>query len=165
MANELITASVVISFTESSRGILTAEVDDRPLSEGGFNSGDTTFYPGASPAFLRYKTANVAVSLQQASEGALVALGTVLVKKTETLQFQNKKTVNLQYPYYSGFAVNKRSNPGLVLSVDSGSSTVSLANPAVAVAEVSYLAQAQGFRIVGASGQLPVLVYIEGTAT
>lgn len=162
MANEIVTASIVINFADRDTGILTAEVDDRPSSEGGYNGGETTFYPGDSPVFLRYASSNVTVTVMDTSDGTLTSLGTVVVQKTEILQFANKREATLSYPLYSGFTV-VRSSPGApAVSVDANTNIVSLASVDTAVVQVTYLSRADAIRVSGATGDLPVVVYIEG---
>ena len=162
MANELITTTLVINFSAGDTGgILLAEVDDRP---DGFNAGDTNFRPGSSPAFLLYKSSNVTIQQMVVTEGSLSALGSVTVEKSEDLQFAMEDTADFRYPYASGLVTDLIAPSGFSISASTGN-TAKLNTKGVAIARVRYKTVAQAYRIVGASGNLPVLVYISGVAS
>ena len=158
-----ITTSIVINFNATTDSILKAEIDDRTTTEGGYNGGETNFVPGDKPAFLLYKSSNVTVSTKLVSEGTLQVLGNPVIKKTEQLQYANEKSAELSYPYVSGLTV-VRASPGMPTGSLVGNNYV-LPSQAVGIVEVSYYTQAEALRVNGASGDLPVVVYIEGVAS
>lgn len=162
MANP-ITTSIVINFNAQADSILKAEIDDRTTAEGGYNGGETNFVPGDEPVFLLYKSSNVTVSTKIVSEGSLQTLGNPTVRKTEQLQYANEKAAELSYPYVGGLSI-ERASPGMPTGILAGNSYV-LPSQAVGIIEVSYLTRAEAIRVRGASGDLPVVVYIEGTAS
>jgi len=156
-----ITTSIVINFKAEAGSILKAELDDRATSDGGFNGGDTNFAPGDNPTFLLYKTNDVTVTLRVTSDGVLQTLATPTIRKVEQLQFVNAKTAELAYPPIGGFAV-LRASPGMPTGVLVGTN-YTLPTHSVGIVEVEYLTQAEAIRVQGAAGDLPVVVYIEGT--
>ena len=162
MANP-ITTSIVINFNAQTDSILKAEIDDRTTAEGGYNGGGTSFVPGDEPAFLLYKSDNVTVLAKLVSEGTLQTLGTPTIRKTEQLQFANEKSASLSYPYVGGFTV-VRASPGMPTGTLNGNNYV-LSSQAVGIVEVSYITRAEAIRVRSAGGDLPVVVYIEGTAS
>lgn len=158
-----VTTSIVINFQQDEEGILTAEIDSRSTSEGGYNGGNTSFSPGDSPVFLLYWSNNVLVTLKTVSDGSLVTLGFPLVTKTEQLQFANKREADLSYPYVSGFTVKRRS-PTMTVDPTLNGNKVRFATDQIGIVEVEYQTRAEAIRVQNPSGDLPALVYIEGIA-
>lgn len=160
----IVTTSIVINFEAKTGHILRAEVDDRPTSAGGFNNGETTFSPGDNPVFLLYKSSNVTVTGKITSEGTLATLSNPVFQKTEQLQFANANSAELSYPYVSGFTVVRKS-PKIPDGATINGGIVKLPSVGTGILEVSYFTTAEAIRVSGAAGDLPVVVYIEGTST
>lgn len=158
-----ITTSIVISFSTTTDSILKAEIDDRTATDGGYNNGETSFAPGDEPVFLLYKSTNVTVVQRIVSEGTLSSLGTPTIRKVEQLQFAQEKSSAMSYPYVSGFSI-RRQSPSMPVATRVGN-TVNLAAPGVGIIEVEYFTQAEAIKVRGASGDLPVVVYVEGATS
>ncbi len=161
MANNVITTSIVVEFTDpEGSGILKVEIDDRPASEGGLNNGETSFPPGSSPGLLLYRSNNVGTLTQQTSEGQLAGAGTFLVQKQEFITFAGVAEAELSYPAAGG--VNILRSMGVGGATLSGQTKMVLPSPGVGVIEVRYMAQAIGYRLVGAGSGMPVVVFFQG---
>jgi hypothetical protein len=158
---DIVTTTLLINFSEDTEAILTAEVDDRATSEGGFNDGQTRFYPGDNPVLLLFKTTNVAVTMKVPSDGSLSTIGNPIVRRKEQLQFANVKEAKLRYPYVSGFTVLRKSPTIPANPVVSGNSA-RFPDVRIGIVEVEYNSRAEAIRLNGAVGDLPVLIYFEG---
>lgn len=95
-----VTTSIVVQFAQSSgsSSILTAEVDDRAVIDGGLNGGKTSFLPGDTVALLMYKTSDVILDAAMTSLGTLAAGSSVIVSKTEDITFAGETEATLRYP-------------------------------------------------------------------
>ncbi len=160
MATNTVTASIVINFTTAGgEGILAAEIDDR---ETGYNGGDTNFTPGSTPVFLLYTTSNVIVDLMSVSEGSLALVSnSVLIDSSEYLTYAQVKSATPQHPIApaSGVVVD---SAGVVGSPIITEASVSFAAAQIAVLKLSYKSYPKAYRLVGASGLRPVVIYIAG---
>ena len=154
-----VTTSIVIDFTtQDADATLQAEIDDR---ETGYNLGETTFYPGDSPAFLLYMTSTVLLDLIASSEGAVQLLATgIVIPQTEWLTYANEKSANTKYPIVGGISVSD--SAGIVGSPLTTETSVYFAVPQIGVLEVNYNTVASAYRVVGAAGTRPVVVFISG---
>ncbi len=166
MAN-LITTSLVVQFGQTDRGILTAEIDDRVT---GYNSGDAQFAPGEEPAFLIFKTSNVALDSIAPSSGSILFLSnTVNITKDEFINFEDSKTANTAYPVTANFTYQWIGNSLGAVTVGS-EQNLTAATKGVAVLKVTYTSQAMARRLtgvpitLGGETSFPVLIYIVGTA-
>ena len=164
-------STLKVSFTNpdmaaANNAHLSAEIDARPT---GLNAGKSSFTPGSTAYVLIYKSANVALAPAQASAGSFSYGGTVLVLRTEELQFADALSATLSVPKH-GALVSYRwigRNLGVPVVAADGV-TVAVPAAGVGVLSVTYNALA----IVGAlaspakvSGAVDfsILVLIQGT--
>ena len=156
-----VTASLTISFsgeaTGEGSGSLSAEIDSR---SGGLNNGTTTFYAGDSPGFIVYKSVNVEIVRLMSSEGSVYDVGSDLIDIEEWLVFANSTSASLSKPPSGGVTISSIKGAGGDLRVD-GDSVVSR-TPVVAVCKVKYKTKGFLYRVGGASGVCPVVVFIVG---
>lgn len=159
-STKTVTTSLVIDFNQAEgEGILTAEIDDR---ETGYNLGDTAFSPGSEPAFLLYMSSNVTVDAIKVSEGSLVLIsGSVSIATTEYLTYANEKSAQPQHPVLTGSSAVTDS-AGLTATPVVAETSVYFSTPQVGVLQLEYQSTARAYRLVGASGLRPVVVYIAG---
>ena len=104
-------STLKVSFTNpdmaaANNAHLSAEIDARPT---GLNAGKSSFTPGSTAYVLIYKSANVALAPAQASAGSFSYGGTVLVLRTEELQFADALSATLSVPKH-GALVSYRWN-------------------------------------------------------
>jgi hypothetical protein len=132
--SSVVTASIVVQFSGSDGGILTAEIDDRPT---GYNKGKTSFAPGDAPVFLLYKSDDVIIDdmIVSLTGVTLQNLGEGETEITDEVQFANVAEGSLSKPYLSGLNVQwlGRSLGSLVVSQQS---KVLAPNHGVAIARV-----------------------------
>ena len=99
MATANTTIQVTFGSSSSSaagtNSVLTAEIDSRT---DGLNGGKTSFLPGDSVYFLAYMSSDVQVSSVVTSAGTVAQAGSVMVQKSEDVQFQNTDTASLSFP-------------------------------------------------------------------
>lgn len=151
--------SLTLNFaTDFKSDVLQLAIDSRP---GGLNNGITTFYKGDSPGFLMYKSSSVSGVSLRASDGSTVSAsgGTETIEEHVTLAMSRE--IRLSKP-----------RTGLVSIVNSWGDSISiqrqeetvviLSKPVVAVALVRYQTSFTGHRLVGASGEAPVLIVAIG---
>lgn len=105
MANELIVASLSVTFGEDSTSIggsLKLEIDDRP--EGG-NDGETSFKPGDDVVYFLFKDSNVEILEHFVTAGG-ISPATAKAGNTKVIDdfvaFTNSSTASLDYPPSSG---------------------------------------------------------------
>lgn len=158
-----VTTSVVVNFTDlaSSGGILTAEIDSRDVADGGLNPNGSTFYAGDEPIFLVYMSSDVTIAALQPSEGSINSLGNVTVLIEQDVTLANEREARMDKPYLSGFTVVS-SSPGAPALTVSGETTMVTASNTVAAYRVKYYSSARAYQLVGASGLISVVIYIEG---
>lgn len=157
MTNKL-TSSVTVSFKTDIDGLLVMEVDDRP---DGLNAGDTTFYPGDSPGFLVYKSAAVDIYNLRATEGAIATAGVGSRVVTEWLTCAMEKQARTKYPVSSGLSIITAKGDSIAgYSVTEEGLT--FPTKVLAVVEVQYTAIFSAYRLTGASGEAPVIVFAAG---
>jgi len=159
--SDIITTTLIINFSEDDKAILIAEVDDRATGEGGYNNGRTQFSPGDNPVFLLFKSTNVAITMKLTSDGSLSTLGNPLVRRKEQVQFANVQEADLKYPYVSGFTVLRKS-PSIPSNPSLNGNTLRATAPIIGIVEVEYMARAEAIRLSSATGDLPVVIYVEG---
>lgn len=157
-AGKVVSASLVVSFSSSAGDALVVEVDERPT---GYNDGETVFYAGDSPAFLVYAPHGYVIRDIQCTEGSIQHLGAGTLQQKEWLNFPRKRAASTQYPIYPGsLEVQKRYGEAQGAEVGYDDSTVSLPAAYLAVLQVEYTAAFMAYRLVGASGDAPVIVYV-----
>lgn len=157
-SKNVVTASIVVEFsTEGGEGILLAEVDGR---DDGLNAGDTTFYPGSTPGILLFKSSNVVIDSIVVSEGSMGSVGTVTLTEEEWLTFANEKKASPKYPITGGGSLSNQANiTGAASITETG---VTYPSPQIGVAYLTYTTTAQQYRLNGASGTRPVVIFISG---
>lgn len=159
-----------------TNGHLSAEIDTRP---DGLNGGRITFSPGEIVHILVYKTPNVSITEALCSAGSLTvginAAGwppgqTVTVHISEDLMFEDSNTATLGKP----------ANPGTLqatwmgrhlgsLTLQPDGQTVKAESKGVAVARVSYDAQALVYALaspasINGGTDFSILALIRGVA-
>lgn len=163
----LITTSLVIDFDAGEEGgILTAEIDDRT---DGYNTGNTSFVPGDSPAFLVYKTTNVVIDGIDQSEGAvnIIAAGSIDVE--EYLTFANEREASPSKPISSAFSSKWVGRDGGI--VTQTESKITVPTPTVAALKITYKSNFTAYRLTGVPLELdgetsfPIIIYIAGTSS
>lgn len=157
-----VTASLVIDFSQAGgEGILTAEIDDR---ETGYNAGDTSFGIGSEPAFLLFMTSNVVIDRMVSSEGTLVRIASSeAVAAKEWITYANEKSGKPKYPIRAGGTVLDSAN--IVGTPIITESAVSFAAPQIGVLQLDYTSIAVAYKLVGASGLRPVVIFVAGHTT
>lgn len=154
-----VTTSITINFQTAdgdTTSVLNAEVDGR---EDGFNVGRTSFLPGDSPVFLIYKTSNVIVDVIQSSEGSISQIGTGQVTEEQWLTFAYEKEASLSKPAAGSLTIAYTTGP--TPRVESQTKAV-LDAEAVAAVKVTYGVDFLAYKVTGASGNAPLVVYIAG---
>ena len=164
--------TVVVQFTNpaaaaAANAHLSAEIDSRPE---GLNSGKSTFIPGTSAYLLIYKSANVQLLQAQSSAGSFSYSGTVLVQRTDELQFADVATASLAAPMDGAIVSYKWIGRDLgVPTVGVDGKTVTVPTSGVGVLSITYNSTAT----IGAlaspatvSGEIDfsILVLIKGEA-
>lgn len=155
---KVITTSLNIDFTTTdAAAVLKVEIDSR---DDGLNGGVTTFYAGDSPVFLLYKTTNVIIDSLETSEGSLQAMGASALVYDEWLTFAKVRNADLGYPCAGALTVLKQTfTPTVSLS---GETQVVLSDKALGAAHVQYPVNFLPYKLVGASGTAPVVIYVTG---
>lgn len=157
MATKMVTASLVVSFdTTDGDGHLSLEIDSR---EDGLNSGETSFYPGDKPGILLFKSKNVVIDKIVVSEGSLSSSGSASISTEEWLTFANEKSASPKYPVSSGYVAETGGTSGEAIVTELA---VTFPTAQVGVAYLKYTSLAQLYRLVGAPGDKPVVVYVAG---
>lgn len=100
MANN-VSATIVVQFTNSGNGILTAELDSRPE---GYNQGKTSFAAGDEPVILVRKTSNVVINSVITSVGTCSPYATGQTAEEEYLNFVQSKQSQAGKVISSGFS-------------------------------------------------------------
>ncbi len=161
MAKNVLTASLTIEFiteSELDSGILQAEIDARP---DGMNGGVTTFYPGDNPGILLFKSPGFTRVERLSTEGSLVSHGTGNMKVREFITFSNSTSASTTKPISGGLDILQVKGQGPVDMKVVGNSVTS-SKAIVAVLEVEYTTSFSEYRLSGASGRAPVLVFFQG---
>lgn len=153
-----VTTSLQIVFAvEGSSGEIKAEVDSREL---GLNSGETQFYAGDSPGFLVFKEDGVGKLRLESSEGGIQSVTSGSIEVEEWLVFANSNSVGFQYPPNTGVALVEVNANNSASFRKSGAQLVSDKNTVAAV-KVRYRTYFTGYRLTGASGKGPVVVFVQ----
>lgn len=178
--------SLVVQFTSSDggdaggSGILIAEIDGRSVDNGGLNGGKTSgFLPGDTVSILVYKTNNVSLEDPVSSEGIVTIANTpqVIIPVSENLTFINTNKASLSKPIYGDLTVGV----SRVSGGDNSDATIELLSPSsvitvkpvgtvitnpniVGIVAVSYETVAIVYEFKNAYGDMPVLIFISGTA-
>lgn len=97
----------------------------------------------------------------KSSEGSIQYIGDMSVDKEQELVFANTREVSLSYPASSLPSILKKSPGAPALSL-SGQSKVLIPTPQVVYYKVSYTTVAKAYRLTGAAGDVPVVIYAEG---
>lgn len=146
---------------------LSAEIDART---DGLNAGKTNFVAGESVYILVYRSANVSIDTLETSAGSLVYHSQISVTKSAELLFENAATASLETPAQSITSTSwiGRSLGDLTLQGDK--TTVQAAQSGVAVAAVSYSAQADVYRLtspatINGQTDFSILAVIIGNVT
>jgi hypothetical protein len=127
---------------------LSAEIDSR---DDGRNGGETRFRPGETAYFLVYKSDNVNIDDVIASAGSIGSHGSENVEKSEDITFANTDEGRLRVPASGGITGTKWMGTSLgSLSMD-GPTTVLASSEGVAVAKVTYRANALAYSITAPS--------------
>ena len=165
----VVTTSLSISFQilgGDAESVFKAEIDDR---ETGYNSGNTTFYPGSSPVFLIFASSNVTYSLSdvESSEGTITELtGGSMPIVGEWLTFSNSVEASFEYPCVPSSSlarVDTRSSNSKPIQYQSHSEIkMILKQPGVGVVKVNYTTRFRAFRLNGAAGDAPVAIFVTG---
>lgn len=100
-SNRVLTAHVVVEFSEGDGEGAFVEVDDRP---DGFNGGNTTFPPAAPVYLLLFKPTGYSVIYSEASSGTLTKVSDSTKLVEETLQFPNEDGATFRYPMKESFS-------------------------------------------------------------
>jgi len=164
------TATIVVQFGNGSgtgsdaTGHLSAEVDSRP---DGLNGGKTSFVPGEPVFLLVYKSANVAIQDVATSAGSCVQSGSATVTTTEDVTFENTDESSVQRPMLALSAVEWFGRSLGALSVSGDLTGLKAASKGVAVARVTYTAQADVYRLdspatLNGSADFTILVVFTG---
>lgn len=157
-SKNVVTASIVVEFSqEGGEGILLAEIDSR---DDGLNAGDTTFYPGSSPGILLFKSSNVVIDSIVVSEGTLGSVGTDSFTEEEWLTFANEKKASPRYPISGSASLSNQANITGAASISEVG--VTYPTPQIGVAYLTYQTTANQYRLNGASGTRPVVIFISG---
>ena len=157
-STKTVTASIVIEFDQGDAGgTLVLEVDSRA---DGLNGGNTSFAPGATPYLLLFRSSNVVIDKLAVSEGSLVVVGSdVAVPSDEWLTYANVVSANPKYPVSGGVITD---SAGLVGTPAISEGAVSFLTPQIGVARLEYTAYATAYKLAGASGDRPVVIYVAG---
>lgn len=149
MANE---TSIVISFGDqagaasAANAHLSAKVDDRAT---GLNNGNTSFKPGDTCWILIFKSDNVALDGDPILSAGTLSGGQQVtgISMTEQITFSNTNTSSISVPS-TGISTTKWLGRSLgSLSLSGNKSEVTASSKGVAVAKVTYLANATAFSI------------------
>jgi len=152
-------------------GHLSAEIDSRPTVAGGLNNGQTGFAPGSVIYLLVYRSTHVRVASASTSAGSISTTGSVAtVMLTEDVSFTNSRDASLSRPVVSVNSVTWMGSSLGVLTVQPDRMTVRATSSGVAVARVTYTAQAEVWRLttlssVGGQTSYPVQVAFQGEIT
>lgn len=131
--------------TDSSSGYVSAEIDSR---EDGLNAGKTSFAPGDSVYILVYLSSDVKITGADCSAGTVSATGSTTVTLTQELTFENIKTASLDIPASGPITTTTWFGRSLgSISVGADKTTCTASSAGVAVAEVTYTALAQIYRL------------------
>lgn len=147
----------------SASGYVSAEIDSR---ETGLNAGKTSFAPGDSAYILVYLSSDLKITGADCSAGTVSAAGSTTVTITQELTFEATQTATLDIPASGPITATTwygRSLGTITLGADKTTCTATSAG--VAVAEVTYTALAQIYRLdapasVGGSTDYSILVLL-----
>jgi hypothetical protein len=159
---QLVTTNLVVSFaTVDSSATLSAEIDSRPE---GLNKGSSSFVAGDSPGFMLYYTDGVVIDLMYPSEGNIVYQGTAQVLVEEDIIFAYTKESNLPSPATNSAITVVRKSPGAPNLRMVGQTKVVTTDLSVVVAayHIKFYKTAHLYRLIGASGLVPAVIYIAG---
>jgi hypothetical protein len=153
----------------NAAGHLSAEVDTRP---DGLNGGRTSFSPGETIYILVYKSENVTITDTICSAGSITAQGSTALTLTEEVMFEDSDTSQLPKPSrLSSLASSLWYGRSLgSLTLQSDKMTVKAQSKGVAVAKVTYTAEASVYALTAPASlngetDFSILVLIKGAAT
>lgn len=173
---ESITTSIVINFvdpTGSDSPSISAEVDNRPAVEGGYNLGKSQFVYGDSPVFLLYKESDIEVIDIETTIGTitLIASDGIITDQKQIVSFTKQAEASLGKPitgtpvltFLAGGAVEDGSIPSFTVSP---SGKVTASKDCLAVVKVTYDVPFAAYRLTGIPADLegekafPVIIVI-----
>lgn len=142
-----VTASLVVSFgSDAADGaVLVAEVDNRSLTEGGYNNGKTQFLPGDSVHYLLYQYL-IASTTHRSSAGTLSKVGSGQRQVEETVSFLDTVDASVRLPIYTLDSVEWLGNDLGAMSAPGGQA-LRCAVSGVGVAIVKYTAKFDVYRL------------------
>lgn len=159
-SNRVLTAHIVVEFSEGDGEGAFVEVDDRP---DGFNGGVTSFVPGSDVHLLLFKPTGYSVTYREASSGVLNKLSDSTKFVEEIMAFPNEDGATVRYPISSNFAYQWMGN-NLGAVTPNGEFSVALParpiNPAtqkplpeyrIGVARSTYLSNCEVWKLSGVS--------------
>lgn len=167
MANATIRVQFGNPDGSGAEGHLSAEVDSRP---DGMNGGRSSFSPGETVYLLVYKTDNVNITDTICSAGSLSSNGTANVTVTEEVMFEDSDTATLPKPASGAVSSVWQGRSLGSLTLQSDKLTVKAGAKGVAVAKVTYIAQAQVYALSSPSSingetDFSILALIKGSAS
>lgn len=144
-----VTATLTVQFTsDSADSLLKLEIDGRA---GGLNGGKTSFSPGDSVYYLKYKTSDVTELAHVASAGSISGAGTGSTAQEEYIVITSQNTSgNVSYPISSGWTYQwLGNNLGQVKRVGETGWRLasSITNTDVGVLKVNYNAAFSAYRL------------------
>lgn len=167
-----VTTSLVVDFgqTGDAKGVLKAEIDDRPT---GLNGGETSFTPGQTVGYMVAKSSNVAINAHIASYGSPVAAGSYSFTHEEIVIFTGENTTSPEYPILSGFTYAwLGKNPGALTATESEITLSKAAGEqySVGVAKISYSTTVDLYTLasptsLGGVQEFSIVVFLSGTAS
>lgn len=158
-----VSTSLTLSFSsDTDGGMLSMEVDGRP---DGLNRGVTSFYRGDSPGILLFKSHDVTLLTLRATEGSVAEIGSTDIPTEEYLTCAFTTSASISKPSNNGrFTVTGVWGDALG-TYTIADNTIQFSSPVLAVLRVEYTAVARTLRLVGASGDAPVIVFAQGVKT
>jgi hypothetical protein len=167
MANATIRVQFGNPDGSGAEGHLSAEVDTRP---DGMNGGRSSFSPGETVYLLVYKTDNVSITDTICSAGSLSSNGTTSVTVTEEVMFEDSENASLPKPASGAVSVVWQGRSLGSLTLQSDKLTVKAGAKGVAVAKVTYTAQARVYALSSPSSingetDFSILALIKGSAS
>lgn len=164
MANQVITTSLVIQFTDPTAGAsgahLSAEIDSRPE---GYNKGVTQFLMGDSPVFLVFKTPDVATEFSQTA-GNVSPFATAQITMKDYISFAKSKEASLSKPP-NGDVSFTQIGSGIGAALRVVGTRVIAGDVITAVYKAEYTTTGYAYRLTGAGNIEMVLILIEGTVS
>ena len=147
-----VTASLVVSFGSDADigAVLVAEVDNRSLTEGGYNNGKTQFLPGDAVHYLLYQHL-IASTTHRSSAGSINRVGSGQRQIEETVSFLDTVEASVRFPVYTLDSVEWLGNDLGAMSAPGGQA-LRCSVSGVGVAIVKYTAKFEVYRLNSPSG-------------